>query len=340
MDDASKTFNHVFGTTSTGNLSTMQQKRHSSDADVEEAMAVETVSTDTHGTNLTVVHSPAEQVRDNERVAFSLRNSTGEQVRVHTHSTIESDVARSQTTIAYLDHLHLMPLSFPATYTTCVYRGCNDLQSVEVLFKGDQNIAVSHHQQQLDNATSHKIDLQIPGFRWVRNISFDLTGKHFVQLIPRSPTIRAKINEDWRLRNALHMLTEVTSVNGGRRLTVNSPFEVINKTNHPIILAINSDPRNSPDNPIDGDNNKKSAAESSSQGSNDQGVNFAIEKINPDETQSLSYLLLESALQIEGNHLGSIWIRPDQSFSDDFKDAELDQSTIGFPSRPMQLAKG
>ena len=49
---------------------------------------------------------------------------------------------------------------------------------------------------------------------------------------------------------------------------------------------------------------------------------------------------------MSGNHLGSLWIRPNQAFGDEFKDTPvgpnakgLGQSTIGYPSRPIQLAK-
>lgn len=62
-------------------------------------------------------------------------------------------------------------------------------------------------------------------------------GKHFVELIPRSLSLQAKVNGDWRLKNALHVLTEVNSVNGGRRMTVSSIFELVNKTDHPLFLG-------------------------------------------------------------------------------------------------------
>ncbi len=65
----------------------------------------------------------------------------------------------------------------------------------------------------------------------------DKIGKHFVELIPRSLSMQAKVNGDWRLKNALHMLTEVNSVNGGRRMTVSSLFELVNKTDHPLYLG-------------------------------------------------------------------------------------------------------
>lgn len=51
-------------------------------------------------------------------------------------------------------------------------------------------------------------------------------------------------------------------------------------------------------------------------------------------------MLLESALRLKGNHLGSIWIRPDQdSSSIDDPLFGLGSSRVGYPSRPIQLAK-
>ena len=57
------------------------------------------------GHNLTVYHNTAELLDDNERVAFTLKNRTGERVRIHTHTALETDISSSQTTIAYLHHM-------------------------------------------------------------------------------------------------------------------------------------------------------------------------------------------------------------------------------------------
>ncbi len=56
---------------------------------------------------------------------------------------------------------------------------------------------------------------------------------------------------------------------------------------------------------------------------------------------SIPYLLLESALRLKGNHLGSIWIRPDYQNSSIIDDSlsGMCSSRVGFPSRPIQLAK-
>ena len=90
------------------------------------------------------------------------------------------------------------------------------------------------------------------------------------------------------------------------------------------------------------DSHEELGEESSASSTDDSS--FAIDRINPDQVHSIPYLLLESALRLKGNHLGSIWIRPDQAFNDHLKeDSAIPNSpglsTIGYPSRPIQLAK-
>lgn len=58
----------------------------------------------------------------------------------------------------------------------------------------------------------------------------------------------------------------------------------------------------------------------------------------------LPHLLMESALRLEGTHLGSIWIKPSQNedlltsvMSSTDKPAE--KNYVDYPSRPIQLAK-
>lgn len=221
IDDAVKTYERSQGSTSTMGK---HSKRRSLDSKaLNEVYSVDRVN------HINFHHEFAEQLHENERVAFSLKNSTGERVRVHTHSDLESDKSTTAT-ISYLDHLNLMPLSFPATETVI-----SNMRSLELPFKGDQNIATNR--LRANTVIDLEIDLQVPGFRWLRKISFNKPGKHFVQLIPRSSIVQAKVDEDWRLRNALQILTEVSSVNGGRRLTIKSPFEIVNKTNHPIFVG-------------------------------------------------------------------------------------------------------
>ena len=291
------------------------------------------VTKDESGHKLTVLHKIPESLNEQERVAFSLRNLSGQRIRVHTQSDLEAELSSSKTTVMYLDHSQLMPVSFPATETVI-----KNLEPVEVPFEGDQNITSQH--KQFTVSRNHSVDVQVPGFLWARGISLDRMGKHFVELVPRSPSVRAKTKTDWRLQNALHMLAEVNSVNGGRRLSIMSPFEVVNKTDHSICVTIHPDPRHLPESEEDNDLEHGSAVKSS-----------GVEKLDPDGSYNIPHLLLESALHLEGSHLGSIWIKPDQSSYDEgvdnisnaSKDCNFKLSsntdTITYPPRPVQLAK-
>jgi hypothetical protein len=297
-----------------------------------------TVTRDESGHELTVLHKFPETMNEKERIAFSFRNLSGQRIRVHTQSDLEAELSSSKTTVMYLDHNYLMPVSFPATETVI-----KNLQPVEVPFEGDQNI--SAHQKQFTVSRNHSIDIQVPGFRWARDISFDKIGKHFIELIPRSPFVQAKANADWRLKNALNILADVHSVNGGRRLSIMSAFEVLNKTDHPIFIAVHPDPRHLP---------QKGALESKQNDSQCSGASVniinGVERLDPDSSYNIPYLLLESAMHLEGNHLGSIWIRPDQASCDEVgevshaaKDCTFQLSSytdiVGYPPRPIQLAK-
>lgn len=150
IDDAVDTFEGFWS----GSVDTAPKKRHSQSSEV-----VKSVSFDQLHRSLTVFHSSAEQLDETERVAFSFKNLTGQRIRVHTQSALETDISSSKTTITYLDHLQLMHLSFPATISVI-----KNLESVEVPFKGDQNLVVT--QKTRDKGTmNHVIDIQIPGFR-------------------------------------------------------------------------------------------------------------------------------------------------------------------------------
>lgn len=296
-----------------------------------------TVTRDDSGHKLTVVHKSPEMLNEQERVAFSLKNFSGQRIRVHTQSDLEAELSSSKTTVMYLDHNHLMPVSFPATETVI-----KNLEPVEVPFEGDQNI--TSQQKQLIVPKNHSIDIQVPGFKWTRGISLDKMGKHFIELIPRAPSVWAKTNADWRLKNALNILAEVKSVNGGRRLCIMSPFEVVNKTDHSIFVAVHPDPRHLP---------KEETLESNRSNSQDSASGKIIndvEKLAPDGSYNVPYLLLESAMRLKGNHLGSIWVRPDRTSCDEVAEvshAAKDSSSeyfsetdvIGYPPRPIQLAK-
>lgn len=177
-----------------------------------------------------IVHSRAEQIDESERRAFSMKNNTGQQIRMHT--------VGSTTTLKYVEHLETMPLSFPATITSI-----RNFQYYEVSVEDRDRASIVSGDHKPHN---HVIDLQVPGFQWLHGVSIEETGRKFLQLTPRCPKLQSKISNDWRLSNGIQVLADVRSLNGGKRLTLHSPFEIINKTDHALLLSFSPDPRDCP----------------------------------------------------------------------------------------------
>lgn len=187
---------------------------------------------------ITLLHSQAELVDEAERQAFTLKNNTGQQIRVHTVSTIKEDTLGSKATIYYLDHTKTMPLSFPATVTSI-----RNLEHVEVAV---EDYSPSNSSEKRTSHHRHVVDVHVPGFQWLHGVSIEETGRKFLNLIPRSPQIQSKVDADWRLNNGVQLLADVRSINGGRRLSLHSPFELINKTDHSISVSFSPDPLHCP----------------------------------------------------------------------------------------------
>lgn len=114
---------------------------------------------DQSGRSFTFSHISAELIEDNERIAYSFKNVTGQKVRVHAHSNIQFDKINSKTVVSYLDHLSLMPLSFPATYSVI-----KNLESVEVPFECDHRVT-SQASKGIKAAVQQLVDVQVPGFQ-------------------------------------------------------------------------------------------------------------------------------------------------------------------------------
>jgi hypothetical protein len=287
-----------------------------------------------------ILHTQAEQIKEQERRAFALKNNTGQQIRVHALSSIETNLSGSsgnrRTTIYYLDHTKTMPLFFPATLTAI-----RNLKPIEI------PIEYQNHSGKDKPSNQHMIDIQIPGFQWLHGVSIEETGRKFFGLVPRSLQVRSKINADWRLKNGLQLLVDVTCVNGGRRLSLHSPFEVVNKTNHAISLSFSPDPRAVPE-------SSNVDSEEINPGKCTSISNFIVCCILTifyhtscnylDESYIVPHLLLESALRLEGSHLGSFWMKPKRK--DDFLIPGMsnierlnEMSYIDYPSRPIQLSK-
>eukprot|EP00934_Nitzschia_sp_Nitz4_P002078 Nitzschia sp. Nitz4//scaffold140_size61219//29533//49080//NITZ4_006440-RA/size61219-augustus-gene-0.64-mRNA-1//-1//CDS//3329536227//2078//frame0 len=300
------------------------------------------------GQTLQVLHEIPKPLKAEDRVAFSLRNLTGQKVRVHQQTDIAQNHSTNKPTIiTYVNQNATMGLTFAATISVI-----KNLTVVEVPYPGFRDSGSNRRNQGL---LMHAVDIQVPGFRWIQGLSVDTFGRRFEPLIPRSPELKSKIEKDWRLQNTMMVLAEVGLDNGGRLVTVRAIFEVKNSTTHPIKLVFDPDPRRRPlersPERHDGDLSPNRDTDSLVDGSVVSQFYFTakddIEVIMPGDTLQIPTLLLEKSLQASGSHLGALWVCPettDNSLScwDFFRTNGVsteDELQASFCSRPIQLAK-
>lgn len=335
LNDTFKSFSslikHTFGGSETSSAALRQSVALHSPTQQRVGALVEDELKTVDGHELNVVHEIPRPLRDEDRVAFSLRNLTGQRIRIHQQSDFSNETSMGKPVIvSYLNQGESMGLTFAATLSMV-----KNLMIAEVPYPGFSNSkSISKNQGSLN----HAIDLQVPGCRWIQSVKVDTFGRRFESLTPRSPQVLAKIFRDWRLRNAMMLLTEVGQDNGGRSVTVQSLFELKNTTTHPIKVVFNPDPRHRPD-VVSMEEDKDS-----SRGDGSKSSEFVV--IEPGGSFHLPTLLIENALEMEGSHLGSFWICPDtanQGFS--FRDFTLstgffkEDIEASFSTRPVQLAK-
>jgi hypothetical protein len=317
----------AFGERPTG--LTKERTRQSSIASGVEK--VEQQCHDTLGQDVCVTHQLLRPREDEERVPFTFQNCTGQTVRLHKSVGRTDEFAELRAIITYLDHLQSMPLTFDATMSVT-----RNLEVVEVPYPG---LPTPKRGTSQTTMRKHCIDLQIPGFKWLQKLSVDTSGRSFEDLIPRDPAIKEKVAKDWRLGNAMKILAEIGLQKGGRLISVRSLFEVRNRTSHQIELAFHPDPRHKPIT-VNPDSENIDTFERAS-------VNF--QRLDTDFAFQIPTLLLETSLRLDGNHLGSFWIRPQKSEKNvDLADAleqrkamegSADAAVVNFCSRPIQLSK-
>ena len=306
------------------------------------------------GDTITVSHQRVPILSSHERVAFSLINLSGDRLRFH-----QQNRATGKIPLSYIDHLGETALSFPAT--SSVFR---NLKVVEISSESQEDIEGASDAQ-FDS--SHFIDFQVPGMYWSRAICVDKPGKRFINLRPRSDLImvsclsqiheqqsfydsfydlqfyrnmiQTKLKQDWRLPNVLSILAEVSSFEGGRKLMLSSPIEVVNKTRHKIELAFHTDPKHfdkisSDENEIQDNNSKKSS-----------NLQCDIQGVEPGQTYQVPILLVETALRGSGKNLGDVWLRPQEKDDLEFLNAlrgknctESSGVSIGFSSRSIAIS--
>jgi hypothetical protein len=297
-----------------------------------------------NGNGLSVLHETPKPLKQDDRVAFSLRNMTGQKVRLHQQADVSTASGiDTPAMVTYLNQAESVGLTFAATISVI-----KNLCIEEIPFPGFQNSRSNNRNQGSLNQT---VDLQVPGFRWMQGVKVDTFGRKFQALSPRSDSVISKISRDWRLRNALMLLTEVGFDNGGRLVTVRSLFEIRNDTSHPIKLVFHPDPRYRP---LERTSEKmgflqKSDTPGRSSITTEDFVNHEeIEVIHPGEVFPIPTLLLERALQLTGSHLGCFWLCPDTrdksiSYLEFARTNESSEKSkefnSAFCSRPVQLAK-
>ena len=287
---------------------------------------------------MNIIHEIPKPLKADDRVAFSLRNLTGQRIRIHQQSNFSNDGGQP-VVVTYLNQGESSGLTFAATISVV-----KNLRIVEVPYPGFEVSKSKESQKQ--GSLNHAIDLQVPGCRWIQGVRLDSFGRKFQSLTPRSSQVFSKISNDWRLRNAMSLLTEVGPDNGGRLLSVRSIFEIRNNTTHSVNLVFHPDPKYKPDAKSEGrslDAKTKGVLTKTKEQTNPS--EYAV--VEPGCDFQLPTLLIESSLEMEGSHLGSVWVRPDTSNTELFSfrdfskptDSEVEKFDASFCSRPVQLAK-
>lgn len=280
-----------------------------------------------------IIHEMPLLLNKENRVAFSLRNITGQRIRI-LRPFGQLRMPTKLASLSYLDHAETTKLSFSPSISMV-----KNLQVTEVAYPGLPSSSLQNYK----NVSSHTVDMQLQGFRWLEGIAVDTFGRSFANIIPRDPDVNAKIRNDWRLENVMKLLVEVGLKSGGRQVTIRSVFSLTNKTIHNVSLLIHPDPsfkcHDDHINAIGGNQVDQQTVYPSSMKKKSE--------IAPGESFQVPLLLLECALRQPGSHLGSIWIKPCldsldtkafQSFHAENSGSDSDLH-VGFSSKAIQLAK-
>jgi len=312
-------------------------------SEVEGGARLEDITKRTNGHDMSIIHEVPKSLKGEDKVAFSLRNLTGQRIRIHQQSNFSDGVEDKPVVVTYLNQGESAGLTFAATISVV-----KNLRIVEVPYPGFE--VSKNNKEEKQGSLHHAIDLQIPGCRWIQGVRLDTFGRKFQSLTPRSSQVFEKISNDWRLRNAMTVLTEVGPDNGGRLLSVRSIFQIKNNTTHAVKLNFHPDPKYKPDVAVQDtktDHNDKEDSESLAIVTDEQRSPSECFVIEPDCNFQLPTLLVESSLEMDGSHLGSVWLRPDTSHTETFSFRDFSKPTkskiedfdASFCSRPVQLAK-
>ena len=263
--------------------------------------------------DVSVAHTRPSLLSATDRVAFSLKNMTGQMIRAFRIGGSAGLSEKGRIAMNYLDSFEAIELSLLPSVSLV-----KNLGIVEVEYPGVENSPRSGWQDEI--GTSHQIDLQLPGFCWIRDLKIDHFGRRFIDLVPRSAIIKTKLREDWRLANVLKLLVEVGLERGGREVSICSLFSVQNMTTHRLRIRLHPD--------------------ATQRGLKDEKLDdFSIEV---GDSFPIPIILLEHALRKTGSHLGSFWLRPEIDTLDDIFTSESFETkdlSVHLSTKPVQIAK-
>jgi hypothetical protein len=283
---------------------------------------------------LQVSHRRPMPISENERIAFCLVNLTGQELRFHTSAGVLSTRQGGELKVSYLEDRHMAELSFDATYSII-----QNLSMKEVPFD-----FFSSKVNETDSFSRQSLGVQVLGFRWIEQVTADQIGRHFHDMRPFSVPSASKIDQEWRLENALKLVTEVSLNNGGRQLSLMSPFKVVNKCTHAICVALHPDHTKRPM------RKKESHVPSGCESVGHDQLTHLEEEVKPNDTLHIPFSLLESSLQLHGS-LGCLWLAPERHCEDfegvtgstlsgqRFKNSNENEMLVDYSSKGVEFAK-
>jgi len=277
------------------------------------------------------------------RTAFSLINLTGQRLRYHQSNDRQGD---KRILVQYLRHGERGALTFGATMSVL-----RNLRPVEVPFDlqrelvcpGDEPLLTDVEDSPMgDGKTPDNDDgdarpsategwtvaLQLAGYRWIPGQSADVLGVRFHNLVPLLRQVDvSRVLNDWRINNALKMVSEVRLHKGCRQLTLRSVFRIKNCTKHDIVLVAHPDLHYRP-------SIKDADVDGKSSGST---------VLSPSGVYNIPLLLLHMAmshtLMNGGNEtsLGNIWLRPRSWQQQSVVQSRSRKDEIHFSNEPLVL---
>ncbi|KAJ8600439.1 hypothetical protein CTAYLR_001418 [Chrysophaeum taylorii] len=197
---------------------------------------------------------------DHTRDAFSLSNQTGLELRAYQPQAFymsSEEHRRAPQYLVYVENNHKIRIHFSATRTIPHNRRVREVafseEGADAVSRccdesGGPSIVASLNQpaRELHDPESEEIDVQLPGFRWVRvSINeFRRPGVSFHELRPMIGSVGASAvlsrqtadgsRRSWAFTNALRLAADVKAHGGGRTLALRSVFGVRNCAGHAL----------------------------------------------------------------------------------------------------------